>query len=91
MEGKHADQTNEETEMRVLLTNNFHGTSTHVCPKPLGNGEYRVSRRAAMRASNVLCGIAGCTCGDTFGARGGPYLEVLNETYERDYIVSIQE
>ena len=77
--------------MRVLLTNNFHDTETYVYPKPLGNGEYRVSRRAAKRARNVLCGIAGCTCGDTFGARGGPYLEVLNETYERDYIVIIPQ
>ena len=77
--------------MRVLLTNNFHGSATYLSPMPIGNGEYLVSHRAAKRAANALCGIAGCTCGDTFGARGGPYLEVLNETYERDYIVSIPE
>ena len=72
-------------EMRIRLTNNFHNTETYIFLKP--TGEYLVSRRAAKRSANALCGIKGCTCGDTFGARGGHYLEVINETWNQDYIV----
>jgi len=76
--------------MKILLTNNFHDTEVYISPNPIGNGEYKVSRRAAKRARSVLCGIAGCTCGDTFGARGGHYLEIINQTWNHDYIVRVQ-
>jgi len=77
--------------MKILLTNDFHDTAIYICPRAIGDGDYLVSRRAAKRAANALCGIKGCTCGDTFGARGGHYLEVINETWDQDYIVRVHD
>lgn len=44
---------------------------------------------AAKRAQAALCGIEGCACGDTFGARGGHYVEIVNRMWEGDYIVRL--
>ena len=51
---------------------------------------YIVTRRQARRARNILCGYKDCICGDTFGARGHS-LELLAQTYERDYIVGLYD
>jgi len=76
--------------MKILLSNNFHDTETYIRPRPLGAGHhYTISRRVAKRAQASLCGIEGCACGDTFGARGGHYVEVVNQTWEGDYIVRL--
>jgi len=76
--------------MGILLSNNLHGTETYIRPLPLGDGcHYTISHRAAKRAQAALCGIEGCACGDTFGARGGHYVEVINRTWEGDYIVRL--
>jgi len=75
--------------VKILLSNNFHDTETYIRPCPLGNGYYGISRRSAKRAQASLCGIEGCACGDTFGARGGHYVEIVNQAWEGDYIVRL--
>jgi len=76
---------------KIILTNDFHNTEAAVIPQRITEGRFtgyhKVSRRTARRLHNELCGSDECVCGDTFGARGGTKLEVVNEDYERNYIV----
>ena len=78
---------------KILLSNDFHGTEATVRPVPITDGRfagyYKVSQRVAKRLHNALCGSRDCTCGDTFGARSGHYLEVINQDYDRNFIVRL--
>ena len=78
---------------KILLTNDFHGTETTVIPQPITTGRFaglhKISRKVAQRCNRDLCGMAGCTCGDTLGARGGNHLAIVNEDYDRNYIIDI--
>jgi hypothetical protein len=75
------------------LTNSFHNTSATVRPVLITEGRYagmhKISRKTAMRLRSELCGVAGCTCGGTFGERGGVALLVVNEDYDRNFILSL--
>lgn len=71
------------TKMHVW-TNSFHNTEvrTRLSEQDLdqimyvlgtgreGSAEYKKAKRTARRMWKALCGIEGCTCGDTFGRRG---------------------
>lgn len=61
----------------ITLTNNFHNTSANVQLVQADNGLYRISRATARRLRNKLCGSTDCTCGDTFGARGGVQMQIV--------------
>ena len=78
---------------KILLINDFHGTEATVRPVPITDGRfagyYKVSQRVSKRLHNALCGSRDCTCGDTFGARVGPYIEVINQDYNGNYIVQL--
>lgn len=78
----------------ITLTNDFHNTSANVRPTLIKDGRYagyyKISRKTAMRLRNELCGNSECTCGGTFGQRGGAYLDVVNEDYDRNYIISMR-
>jgi len=80
----------------VTLTNDFHNSSSTVRLLPCNDSRYssenyrRISRRTAQRVERKLCGISGCTCSDTFGARGGNYLEICNELDNRDYVIDLR-
>ena len=79
---------------KILLINDFHGTEATVRPVLITEGRfkgyYKVSQRTAKRLHNELCGVVdSCTSGDTFGARGGHYLEVINQDYDRNFIVRL--
>ena len=78
---------------KILLINNFHDTETYVRPVLITEGRfkgyYKVSQRTAKRLHNELCGADSCTCGDTFGARGGHNLEVINQDYDGNFIVRL--
>ena len=78
---------------KILLTNNFHDTEAYVRPVLITEGRfkgyYKVSQRTAKRLHNALCGSRDCGCGDTFGARVGPYIEVINQDYNGNYIVQL--
>ena len=80
-------------KIKVKLTNDFHGTKTNVVLQPVTEGMfkglYKISRNVAQRCWRDLCGRSGCVCGDNFGARGGTYLAVVNEDYDRNYIIDI--
>ncbi len=65
----------------ITLRNEFHNTEV-TCRLTLDdlryihcmlltgrNNEQKRARRAARRIEKQLCGVEGCTCGDTFGAR----------------------
>ena len=79
----------------ITLTNSFHNTEAAVRPVPITEGRFkgyhRISRRTALRLRNQLCGIEGCACGGTFGERGGQALVVINEDYDRNYIVDLSQ
>ena len=83
--------------MKITLTNNFHNTEAVVVAHKITEGRfagnYRISRHVVRRLRAELCGSAHCTCGDTFGARmrGGNPIEIINEDYERNYIVDLRE
>ena len=95
----------DKTMPKILLTNNFHDTEAYVRPVLITEGRfkgyYKVSQSTAKRLHNLLCGVDGCTCGDTFGSRGGPYIgdtfgsrggpyiEVINQDYNGNYIVQL--
>jgi hypothetical protein len=51
---------------------------------------HKVSRNTALRLRAKLCGASGCACGGNFGERGGAYLAVVNEDYERNYIIDMR-
>lgn len=72
----------------ITLTNDFHRTTTTVRLRPVG-GHYVISKRAARDANRKLCGISGCCCGDTFGARGGTILDLVSDD-DASYIVAIR-
>ena len=78
---------------KITLTNEFHNTEATVIPQLITEGRhkgyYKISRKTALRLRNELCGIEGCTCGGTFGERGGAYLNVVNEDYDRNYIIDL--
>lgn len=80
--------------MQVTLTNSFHGTSATVRPVAITEGRFagmhKISRTTALRLRTKLCGSSDCTCGGTFGERGGAYLAVVNEDYERNYIIDMR-
>lgn len=75
------------------LSNDFHGTEAKVRPVPITEGRFagmhKISRKTALRLRGELCGISGCTCGGNFGERGGVMLDVINEDYDRNYIVDL--
>lgn len=79
--------------MQVTLTNSFHGTSASVRPVAIKGGRFagmhKISRKTALRLRAELCGSKNCTCGGSFGERGGAYLAVVNEDYERNYIIDM--
>ncbi len=66
------------------LTNSFHSTEvkTRLSEASLleiervlatadqRSPEYKAARRTQRRLEKALCGVEGCTCGDTFGRRG---------------------
>lgn len=62
----------------ITLTNDFHGTKVTLRPT---NGQ--ISARQVERAKHALCGVAGCACGDTLGARGPQEVEVLTQPAPR--------
>lgn len=80
-------------KIKVLLTNDFHNTASHVVLQPITEGRFagyhKVSRNVAQRVKRDLCGISGCMCSDTFGSRGGNRLDITNEDYDRNYIIDI--
>lgn len=80
--------------MQVTLTNSFHGTSVTVRPVAITEGRFagmhKISRRTALRLRGELCGCAGCTCGGNFGERDGAHLAVVNEDYDRNYIIDMR-
>jgi hypothetical protein len=51
--------------MKITLKNNFHNSEAVVIAK-----DGYISPRQAKDARNKLCGISGCTCGDSLGCRG---------------------
>ena len=51
---------------RLILENNFHGTSVAVVVADDG----LVTKRQAARARKELCGIKHCNCGGELGERG---------------------
>jgi len=77
----------------ITLTNDFHNTSASVQPVAITEGRfaglYKISRKTALRLRSELCGVSGCTCGGNFGERGGVKLDVVNEDYDRNYIVDL--
>jgi hypothetical protein len=78
--------------MKVTLTNDFHNTEATVIPQKITEGRfsgyYRISRATAIRLRRELCGSPTCTCGGNFGERmNGNPIDVVNEDYERNYIV----
>jgi hypothetical protein len=80
--------------MQVTITNDFHGTSATVRPVLIETGRfagmYKISRRTALRLRTELCGSTGCTSGGNFGERGGANLAVVNEDYDRNYIIDMR-
>jgi len=78
---------------KITLSNNFHNTEATVIPQAITEGRFKgyakISRKTAMRLKNELCGSADCLCGGNFGERGGSHLEVINEDYERNYIIDL--
>ena len=78
----------------VTLTNDFHGTSAAVRPVTITEGRFagmhKISRKTALRLRSELCGSSGCTCGGNFGERGGAHLAVINEDYDRNYIIDLR-
>jgi hypothetical protein len=76
---------------KITLTNDFHNTEATVIPVLITegrfSGKYKISRKTAQRLHRELCGSKECCCGDTFGARGGNRFEIVNEDFERNYIV----
>lgn len=78
----------------ITLTNDFHNTESNVRPVAIKDGRFsgyhRISRKTALRLRNELCGIEGCVCGGTFGERGGVRLDIVNEDYDRNYIINIK-
>lgn len=79
--------------MQVILTNDFHGTSAIVRPAAITEGRFAgkhmITRKTAQRLQRALCGSAGCVCGGSFGERGGAKLAVVNEDYDRSYIIDM--
>lgn len=77
----------------ITLTNDFHGTSASVRPVAITEGRFAgkhmITRKTAMRLRGELCGSASCACGGNFGERGGAHLAVINEDYDRNYIIDL--
>ena len=80
--------------MKVTLTNNFHRTEVTIAPVEIKEGRFtgyhKVSRATMLRARRELCGMTDCQCGGQFGERGGEYLDVVNEDFDRNLIVDIR-
>jgi hypothetical protein len=78
----------------ITLTNSFHNTSATVRPVPITEGRFaglhKISRKTALRLRRELCGSTDCTSGGNFGERGGAHLAVINEDYDRNYIVDLK-
>ena len=65
--------------MRQTISNNFHDTEIQInkTDDELEAIDYRIYQGTASPAEkayqrriwNTLCGISGCTCGDSFGRR----------------------
>jgi len=76
------------------LTNNFHNTESTVRPVAITEGRFsgyhKVSRATMLRLRRDLCGSPGCQCGGQFGERGGAYLQVIGEDYDRNVIVDLR-
>jgi hypothetical protein len=58
--------------MKITLTNNFHNSSSvvHLINEPeqfFNRKAYKISVTTFKRIISDLCGISGCTCGDTRG------------------------
>lgn len=66
---------NRSNIMQVTLANSYHGTSATVRPVAITEGRFagmhKISRKTALRLRTKLCGSSDCTCGGTFGERGG--------------------
>jgi hypothetical protein len=55
--------------MKITLYNDFHNTKTFVLTKETYGGSYPyhfISARQMKEAGKRLCGIKGCTCGDSY-------------------------
>ena len=75
----------------ITLTNNFHNTEARVIPQKIPNSPYySISRKTVLRLRRELCGSAECRCGDTFGARDGVHLYVVNEDYYRNVTIDLE-
>ena len=72
----------------ITLTNNFHNTEATLHVSPRETGVFFVSRGQQRRARGKLCPYYDCTCGGTFGQRGGLRLDVL-AVHEGGYAVTI--
>lgn len=80
---------------KITLTNSFHNTQAKCVPIPIKSGRfsgfYKISRKTAMRLRRELCGIRDCVCGGIFGERDGYHVEVINEDYDRNYIIQFND
>ncbi|MBI5056973.1 MAG: hypothetical protein HZB61_10205 [Nitrospirae bacterium] len=79
---------------KITLSNEFHNTEATVIPQEITEGRFKgfhmISRATARKLKNKLCGSTDCTCGDSFGSRGGVHLDVINEDYDRSYIIDLR-
>lgn len=77
----------------MILINDFHGTEATARPVAITEGRFvglhKISRATALRLRSKLCGSEGCVCGGSFGERGPTRLTVVNEDYDRNYIVQV--
>ena len=80
---------------RVHLTNDFHGTETsiklHPVPvtRPDRSPVFYVDSKAVRRARQRLCGVDGCHCSDSFGARPMSQLGREAVYYGERYFISL--
>lgn len=81
--------------MTITLSNDFHNTEATVRPVAITEGRYKgwhkISRKTALRLRSALCGMTDCSCGGTFVERGGQYINVINEDFDRNYIVDLAQ
>jgi hypothetical protein len=81
----------KEIEMKITLTNQFHGTEATMIAKPVSGNTYRISGRTVKRVRADLCGNSDCLCGGNFGERGrqSVSVEVVGITEDNGYVIEI--
>ena len=94
MENINAVQT-KGTKTMITLSNDFHNTEARVRPVAITEGRYKgyhhISLKTANRLRSALCGMTDCSCGGSFGERGGEYVCVVNEDFDRNFIVDLSQ